>query len=250
MAIHGTCDPRFEPVRQALQACFDTLGEHGAATCVYLDGLPVVDLWGGMANRHISWQWEPDTLVTVYSVTKPFAGAALLHLIGQGRVDLDLPVATSWPEFAQAGKTDIPVRWLLTHQSGLLGIREPQPPEALFDWGPICSLLAAEEPWWAPGTRIGEHAYFLGHLVGEIVRRVSGRSVGEYFRSEIAERWGLDFHIGVPDGELGRVAPLMGVDADWRKALGATPGSLFTQALDNPPGALHSHIVNSTAWRP
>jgi CubicO group peptidase (beta-lactamase class C family) len=202
-----------------------------------------------MANRHIGWQWQPDTLVNVYSVSKPFAATALLHLVGQGRVDLDAPVARYWPEFAQAGKGAIPVRWLLTHQSGLLALREPQPPEALFDWDRICSLLAAEEPWWPPGTQVGEQAYFFGHLVGEVVRRVTGASLGKYFRRKIAIPWGLDFHIGVRDDDLARVAPLNGVDATWRKALGAKPGSLFALALDNPPGALHSRIVNSAAWR-
>src|SRR5262245_60456103 len=129
--IHGTCAEGFEPVRDAFAQCFDSMSELGAASCVYLDGDPVVDLWAGLCDSEGAREWQRDTLVNVYSVTKPFAALCLLLLVDRGIVQLDAPVADYWPEFAQAGKGSIPVRWLLTHQSGLLGLREPQPPAAI-----------------------------------------------------------------------------------------------------------------------
>ena len=154
MEIAGTCAEEFAPVREAFARCFAELGESGAATCVYLDGRPVVDLWAGSADPASGRPWQRDTLVHVYSVTKPFAAVCLLLLVERGLVDLDAPVAAYWPEFAQAGKARIPVRWLLTHQAGLLGIRQPLPREAIFDWEWITALLAAEPPWWPPWSRL------------------------------------------------------------------------------------------------
>lgn len=247
--IQGTCAAGFEPVRAAFERCFDQLGETGAATCVYLDGRPVVDLWGGSAEIVTGRAWAHDTLVHVYSVTKPFAALCLLLLVDRGVLDLDAPVATYWPEFAQAGKGAIPVRWLLTHQAGLVGIRAPQPREAIFDWERITALLAAEAPWWEPGTRHGEHAAFYGHLVGELVRRLSGHRLGRFLREQIAVPWGLDFHVGLTAAEQGRCATMTGIDAAWRSARGAVAGSLSARALDNPPALLHGEVVNSAAWR-
>lgn len=249
MSVQGACDAGFEPVRAAFQRCFDELGETGAAVCVYLDGRPVADLWGGSADAAAGRAWEQDTLVHVYSVTKPFAAVCLLRLVEQRLVDLDAPVAAYWPEFAQAGKAAIPVRWLLTHQAGLLGIRAPLPRAAIFDWERIAALLAAEPPWWEPGTRHGEHAYFFGHLTGEVVRLVDGRGLGRFLREEIAAPWRLDFQIGLTAAEQTRCATVSGIDGAWRSALGVAPGSLYARAMDNPPAALYGEVVNSAAWR-
>lgn len=249
VVIEGTYARGFEVAGEAFARCFTDLGETGAAVYVYVEGEEVVDLWGGAADTAVSAVWRADTLVNVYSVTKPMAAVCLLMLVDRGLVELDTPVARYWPEFGEAGKGTIPVRWLLTHQAGLLGIREPVPAEVIFDWDRTVSLLAAEEPWWEPGARAGEHAYFFGHLVGEVVRRVDGRSLGTFFREEVAGPWGLDFHIGVHPADLGRCASLEGVDADWRESLGATPGSLYAQAMENPPGVLHGDVVNGEAWR-
>lgn len=247
--IAGRCEPGFESIRSAFHRCFAELGETGAAVCVYHDGRPVADLWGGMADPATQRPWTSETLVHVYSVTKPFAALCLLQLVDGGRVDLDAPVAEYWPEFAQAGKSGIPVRWLLTHQSGLLGIRQPLPREAIFDWDRIVACLAAEEPWWPPGRRHGEHALFFGHLVGEVVRRVTRQSLGRYLRDEVAGPWGLDFHVGLDQTAESRCARVVGMDDDWRAGLGMAPGSLSEQALGNPPGLLDADLVNSGAWR-
>lgn len=247
--IAGRCEPGFESIRSAFHRCFAELGETGAAVCVYHDGRPVADLWGGMADPATQRPWTSETLVHVYSVTKPFAALCLLQLVDGGRVDLDAPVAEYWPEFAQAGKSGIPVRWLLTHQSGLLGIRQPLPREAIFDWDRIVACLAAEEPWWPPGRRHGEHALFFGHLVGEVVRRVTRQSLGRYLRDEVAGPWGLDFHVGLEQTAESRCARVVGMDDDWRAGLGMAPGSLSEQALGNPLGLLDADLVNSGAWR-
>ncbi len=249
IVINGSCQPRFEDVRAAFARCFDDLGEVGAASCIYLDGEPVVDLWAGVADPNIGRDWQRDTIVHVYSVTKPFAAICLLHLIDSGAVDIDAPVATYWPEFAQSGKSDIPVRWLLTHQAGLLVLRDPLPGAAIFDWDRIASALAAETPWWPPGTEHGEHAYFFGHLVGEIVSRVDGRSLGTYFRDEIAIPWQLDFHVGLEPSEEARCARVLGIDQTWRDSLVDGPSATYDQALGNPPGLLDGEVINSSAWR-
>ncbi len=249
VSIEGDCEPRFAPIRDAFQDCFAGLGETGAAVCVYHEGRPVADLWGGVADPAMGRPWTRDTLVHVYSVSKPFAALCLLTLVEDGRVDLDAPVAHYWPDFAQAGKSDIPVRWLLTHQAGLLGIRERLPADAILDWDRVTNCLAAEEPWWPPGERHGEHALFFGHLVGEVVRCVTGRTIGQVLRDAVVRIWGVDFHIGLDDDGSGRCATVVGMDDAWRAALGMGAGSLHDRALGNPPGLLDERTINGDAWR-
>ena len=249
VSIEGTCDRRFAPVRDAFHRCFAELDETGAAVCVYHEGQPVADLWGGVADAATGRLWTRDTMVHVYSVTKPFAAACLLKLVDEGRVDLDVPVAHYWPDFAQAGKSAIPVRWLLTHQAGLLGIRDPLPAESILDWDRITTCLATEWPWWPPGERHGEQALFFGPLVGEVVRRVTGRTVGQVLRDALGLTWDVDFHIGLDDDCARRCATVVGMDDAWRTALGVGTGSLYDQALGNPPGLLEARTINSDAWR-
>lgn len=249
LLVDGHCSAGFEAIGDAFRRCFSELGETGAAACVYHDGRPVADLWGGIADPTSGRLWSRDALVNVYSVTKPFAAMCLLRLVDAGRVDLDVPVARYWPDFAQAGKSDIPVRWLLTHQAGLLGIRQPLPAEAILDWDRIVAMLAAEAPWWTPGERHGEHAVFFGHLVGEVVRRVTGQPIGRTLRDEIARPWGVDVHVGL-DAELEhRCATVVGMDDAWRKGLGIGTGSLGDRALGNPPGLVDAETINGRAWR-
>ncbi|MCC7364665.1 MAG: beta-lactamase family protein [Dehalococcoidia bacterium] len=248
-AIHGTVAPAFAAARAAFERCFAELGESGAAVCAYVDGEPVVDLWGGQAGSAASAEWREDTIVHTYSVTKAFAAVALLVLVDRGEVELDAPVARYWPEFAQAGKGTIPVRWLLSHQAGLLGLRAPQSLADSLDWDATCRALAAEAPWWEPGTRHGEHARYFGHLVGEVLRRVTGQSLGAFLRREVCEPWGLDFAIGLTGPEQARAAEVRGMDDAWRASIGVVPGSLKELALQNPPGALDAGVVNSPAWR-
>ena len=247
--IDGHCDADFQPIGDAFHRCFAELGESGAAVCIYHDDRPVADLWGGFADPASGRPWSRDTLVNVYSVTKPFAAICLLRLVDTEQVDLDMPVARYWPDFAQAGKSDIPVRWLLTHQAGLLAIRQAMPADAILDWDRITALLAAEEPWWPPGERHGEQAVFFGHLVGEVVRRVTGQPVGRILRDEIARPWGVDFHIGLDADLEGRCATVVGMDDAWREGLGIGSGSLSDQAIGNPPGLVDANTINGRAWR-
>jgi CubicO group peptidase (beta-lactamase class C family) len=201
--VHGEVADGFEGLRDTFASCFDVLGETGAGYVAVVRGRVVAELWGGDG-------FERDSLVHVYSVTKPMAAFCVLVLADRGVLALDDPVARWWPEFGHAGKERVTVRQALSHQAGLLALRAPQPPEALLDWERICHLLAAESPWWEPGTAHGEHALFYGHICGELVRRCDGRSLGGFWRDEIAAPWSLDFHIGLGADELARAVDLEG----------------------------------------
>lgn len=207
--IHGEVAAGFEPVREAFAANFAQHGDIGAAVCVYRDGRPVVDLWGGIADPDSGRPWERDTLQLVYSATKG-ATAAAAHLLAQrGELDLDAPVAEYWPEFAANGKANVPVRWLLSHQAGLVALDQPVPLADALAWQPIADALAAQRPLWAPGTAHGYHGRTFGWLVGEVIRRVSGRTPGRFFADEIAAPLGLDFFIGLPTDKRDRVSRMV-----------------------------------------
>ena len=247
MDIDGYVAPGFEEVRAEFERNFTERGETGGGVAVIHRGEVVVDLHGGTSDG--SAPWRPDTLVIVYSTTKPFAASALGLLIDRGDVELDAPVARYWPEFAQAGKESVTIRHLLTHQAGLVALRNDLPTEALFDRDAIVRALEAEEPWWEPGTKAGEHAYFYGHLIDEVVRRVDGRSLHDLFAQEVAAPWGLDFHIGLGDEESARAATVFGMEEAWPGGTIGEEGSLLRRALANPPGALEPEVVNSERWR-
>jgi CubicO group peptidase (beta-lactamase class C family) len=206
MAVQGTADRHFVAVRDEFERNFAERGEVGGSVCVTVDGEVVVDLWGGMANPQTQAPWSEDTVAVVWSCTKG-ATALCAHLLAaRGVIDLDAPVARYWPEFAKGGKENITVRMLLNHQAGLPALRDPIPEGGLCDWDSVVEALAAMEPLWEPGTRHGYHALTFGHLVGEVVRRVSGRSLGTFFRTQVAEPLGLDFWIGLPEEHEQRVA--------------------------------------------
>ena len=208
--------PGFERVRDVFGDNFENNGDVGAALCVYRHGRKVVDLWGGLADSGTGRPWARDTLQLVYSATKA-ATATCAHLLAQrGELDLDRPAAHYWPEFAAQGKADIPVRWLLSHRAGLPVTDHPLPLADLLAWDPMAAALAAQRPVWEPGTAHGYHGRTFGWLVGEVIRRVSGRSVGTFFAEEIAAPAGLDFWIGLPAAERGRVSRMV---------------------IDDPPGA-------------
>ncbi len=168
----------------------------------------VVDLWAGHADPGRTRPWQKDTIAIMFSSTKALTALCALRLVEQGKLDLDAPVTTYWPEFGQAGKEQVPVRWLLTHQVGLPAIREILPPEALYDWTAMATALAAEKPWWTPGETFGYHPVTFGWLVGEVVRRISGVSLGTFFRREIAEPLGIDAYIGLRPEEIARCADI------------------------------------------
>ncbi len=209
VAIQGHCDSRFSLVKEAFAANFAAHGEVGAAVAVMVEGRMVVDLWAGYCDAERTRPWQRDTIVNLYSTTKGMTTVCAHRLVDQGLLDIDAPVAKYWPEFAQAGKEDIPVRYLLSHQAGLPAVREILPKGALYDWDTMTSALAAEEPWWEPGAKHGYHAITFGFLVGEVIRRVAGMTVGQYFRREIAGPLGLDFHIGLTPADAGRVADMV-----------------------------------------
>jgi CubicO group peptidase (beta-lactamase class C family) len=253
--IHGTCDSAFAPVRRVFEENFQKRAEIGAAVSLVVDGRVRVDLWAGSADQARTKPWQRDTLVNVYSTTKGMTALCAQRLVDAGKLDIDAPVSRYWPEFAAGGKGAIPVRWLLSHQAGLAAVRETLPDEALYDWDMICSALAAETPWWTPGDGHGYHAVTFGWLVGEVVRRIDGRSLGTYFREEIAAPLGADFFIGLPDAQHGRVAEMGPMAIGEPSSDGSTfaaimladPNGVAARAFMNPPSM--GRGPNVPEWR-
>jgi CubicO group peptidase (beta-lactamase class C family) len=250
--VEGTCSPGFGEVRSAFADNLQSSGELGASLCVYVDGLPVVDLWGGYRDAARTQRWAHDTIACVASTGKGPAAMCLLRLVERGLVGLDEPVATYWPEFERAGKAGVRVRWLLSHRAGLPALRKDMPTESMYEWFPFVQALADEAPWWEPGTRHGYHALTFGFLVGELVRRVTGRRLAQYFREEIAEPLGVDIHFGVPESEDARAAeirvdPVAPGSSTLFTLLSADPASMSARAFFNPPRAPQG--MNTRAWR-
>ena len=207
--VDGFTQDRFAPVREAFAANLASGADVGASFCATLEGETVVDLWGGWADEERTRPWARDTIVNVYSTTKTMTALTALLLADRGELDFDAPVARYWPQFAAAGKQDVKVSHLMSHSAGLSGWKEPLAKDDLYDWEKATALLAAQAPYWEPGTAPGYHALTQGYLVGEVVRRISGKSLGTVFREEIAEPLGADFHIGLPASEDDRVAHLI-----------------------------------------
>jgi CubicO group peptidase (beta-lactamase class C family) len=230
--ISGVCEERFAGVRDALAANLDSGRDVGASVAVFVDGAAVVDIWGGSLDQAGSVPWQRDSITNVWSITKTMTALCALILADRGELEFSAPVARYWPEFAAAGKAGVEVRHLLGHTSGLSGWSEPITVDDLYDWDKVTSLLAAQEPWWEPGTQSGYHALTQGYLVGEVVRRITGVSLGSFFASEVAGPLGGDFHIGLPAEEDGRVAlvipPELPDDIGDRSSIAA-------RTLLNPP---------------
>ncbi len=204
--VQGTCDPRFEAMRGVLSANIDSGADVGASAAVMLDGELVVDLWGGWVDEAHSAPWQSDTITNVWSSTKTQMALCALMLVDRGLLDVDAPVATYWPEFAANGKEGVLVRHLMSHTSGVSGWNQPITVDDIYDWEASTAKLAGQAPWWEPGTASGYHALNQGHLVGEVIRRITGKKLGEFFRDEVAAPLGVDFHIGLPTSEFGRVS--------------------------------------------
>jgi CubicO group peptidase (beta-lactamase class C family) len=259
--IGGAVEPGFEAVAQAFAANFAEHGEVGAGCAVYVGGRKVVDLWGGIADRDAGTPYTEDTLQLVFSTTKGATAACANLLAQRGDLDVDAPVSDYWPEFKAAGKGEIPVRWLLCHKAGLPVVDADLTLEQVLAWDPMVDALAAQAPVWEPGTAHGYHALTYGWLVGEVVRRVSGKSIGTFFAEEIAAPLDLELWIGLPDEQQHRVAPLvtwstpkdpamvelmnqfMGPDTMLGRALGG-PGGIFTseQGVFNRPDVRAAEI--------
>jgi CubicO group peptidase (beta-lactamase class C family) len=205
----------------------------------------VVDLWGGYADVGRQRLWDAGSLVQPYSVSKPFAAVCALRLVQAGRLDLDGPVQRYWPGFCAPAT----VRQVLSHQAGVVMLDQQVPTEAFYDWDWMCALLAAQQPAWPPGTAHGESALFYGHLVGELVRRVDGRSIGRFLAEEICGPAGLDFAFGLSPPQQARAVDLTGLDDAFRAGNAAGRPALYQLATANPPGAQDGAVVNGAAWR-
>ena len=209
--ISGICTSRFGAVKDAFAANFTTHGDVGASVAVVMHDELVIDLWGGFQDAQHTSPWQSDTIINVFSTTKTMSCLALLVLASRGLLDVDAPVANYWPEFAQNGKSQVLVRHLLSHTAGLPAWDQTITGIDLYDWHKVTSLLAAQAPWWEPGWKSGYHGITQGNLVGEVVRRIDGRTVGRFFADEIAGPLGADFHIGLGSEHDARVAPVIPV---------------------------------------
>jgi len=231
--IQGIWDPQYEGVATALAASLDAGTDTGASVAVMIGGDPVVDIWGGTVDEAGTAPWVEDTLVNVWSMTKTMTFLCALMLADRGELDFYAPVSRYWPEFSAGGKEAVEVRHLMAHTAGLPGWDEPMKPEDLADWERCTSLLAAQEPWWEPGTASGYHLVTQGYLVGEVIRRITGVSVGKWFASEVADPLGADFFIGLPESEESRVSmviPPPPMDLETLK-----PTEILIRAATNPP---------------
>lgn len=245
--IHGTCDERYGPVRDAFEANFANGLEAGASVAVSVDGELVVDLWGGVADPATGAPWVEDTIVCVWSSTKTMAALCVLTLADHGRLDLHAPVATYWPEFAANGKERVEVRHLLSHTAGLPGWDRPMTLADLYDIRGATDALGAQAPWWEPGTAAGYHAITQGYLLGEVVRRVTGTTLGTYFRETFAEPLGADFHIGTGPELDHRLAVIVPPSGPLGTAALTDDGSLSARALRNP--VVEATVASDPAYR-
>ncbi|MDD4868489.1 MAG: serine hydrolase, partial [Mycobacterium sp.] len=206
VAIHGSCASKFVRVRDAFERNFEQRNEVGAAVAVWVDGDLVVNLWGGWADAAGARPWRENTLTTVLSGTKALSATCVHQLADRGQLDLQAPVARYWPEFGQAGKESITLSMVMSHRSGVIGPRTRMSWEKVADWDYVCGQLSIAEPWWQPGTAQGYHMTTFGFILGEVFRRVTGRTIGQYLRTEIAQPIGADVHIGLPPAEQVRCA--------------------------------------------
>jgi CubicO group peptidase (beta-lactamase class C family) len=255
VATSGHCDARFAGVRDQFACNFAERGELGAGVFVLIDGATVVDLAGGWADSVRREPWRHDTLVNFYSVGKPFLALTALQLVDRGQVRLDDPIATVWPAFGAAGKEGATLRQALCHRAGVPAIRAPLSNEDLWRWDAMTAALAATEPWWEPGTRHAYHTNTYGHLVGEIVRRVSGDSSAAALAA-IARPLGADVYVGVPPAARSRCAEVVfhgpvPSPTSGPEGLNGLTGDALMEMLSyvNPPGYSSIGVVNSAAWR-
>lgn len=258
MEIHGHCDPAFARVKDCFAENFQKRHEVGASVAVSVDGMMVADLWAGLASRVTQSPWSRRTIVNVYSASKGIAALCAHRLVDQGKLDLDAPIARYWPEFAQAGKSELPVHLILSHRAGLPAIMQPLSDDALYDWYAMTSAIAAQAPWWPPGTKHGYHALTFGYIVGELIRRITGMSLGTYLRDELATPLEIDCSLGFDAAEDYRVADIISpppMPPEQQNNLAAIlndPESAAAKAISNPSMILKiwsARIANSRRWR-
>jgi len=237
-ALGGTCSARFDPLRELFVAKLESGEDLGASLALNIDGEMVVDLWGGWADEARTKPWTENTITNVYSTTKCMTSLAALVLVDRRELDLDANVAKYWPEFAANGKAAIKVRHLMSHTSGVSGWEQPITLEDLYDCEKSAALLAAQAPWWEPGTAAGYHALSYGHLIGEVIRRITGQRLGEFVAAHIAGPLGADFHIGLPPSEFHRIAnlvpPQAAAPAASAEPMQMDPNSVAFKTTTNP----------------
>ena len=244
--VHGSCDDRFSGVREALGRNLDA-EELGASIAVDLDGETVVDLWGGFRDAERTTPWTRDTIVNVWSTTKTVLSLAALMLVDRGELDVYAPVGNYWPEFSAKGKKNVEVRHLMSHTSGVSGWEQPFSIRDMYDWATATERLAQQRPWWEPGTASGYHANNQGHLVGEVIRRITNTTFKQFVADEIARPLGADFQVGARESDWGRIAPVVPPprpDADPREL---DPASVMVKTYTGPVAS--AKAANSPEWR-
>jgi len=242
----GFAQDRYAPVRATFEGNLASGADVGASFCATIEGETVVDLWGGYADEANTRPWVKDTIINVYSTTKTMCALTALLVADRGELDFDAPVAKYWPEFAANGKADVKVSHLMSHSSGLSGWKAPMTLADMYDWEKATAMLAAQAPYWEPGTASGYHAATQGYLVGEVVRRITGKSLGTVFREEIAEPLGADFWIGLPASEDGRVADLI-PPPPGGGIMDGEQSELVRNMSSNPP--IDPMDTRTRAWR-
>jgi CubicO group peptidase (beta-lactamase class C family) len=243
----GKCDDRFDGLRAALARNLDSGEELGASMVLDIDGEIVVDLWGGFCDQTRTVPWSEQTITNVWSSTKTVTSLAALMLVDRGQLDVDAPVARYWPEFAAQGKQDVLVRHVMSHASGVSGLEQPAVVEDLYDWPRATSRMAAQAPWWPPGTASGYHALNYGHLVGEVVRRISGKTLKQFVAEEIAGPLGADFQIGAAEGDWDRIADVVPPPPLPFDLAALDPDSPVVKTLTGP--AVSAEVANTPGWR-
>ena len=243
----GKCDDRFDAVRAALARNLDSGEELGASLVLDIDGEIVVDLWGGFRDEARTVPWSEQTITNVWSSTKTVTSLAALMLVDRGALDVDAPVARYWPEFAAQGKQEVLVRHVMSHASGVSGLEQPAVVEDLYDWPRATSRMAAQAPWWPPGTASGYHALNYGHLVGEVVRRISGKTLKQFVAEEIAGPLGADFQIGAAESDWDRIADVVPPPPLPFDLAALDPDSPVVKTLTGPPVA--AEVANTPGWR-
>lgn len=250
--IHGTCDAAFHAVRDAFQNNFIEHGEIGAAVYITVNGVTVADLWGGFSNPQKTTMWQEDQLVNAFSIGKGVTAVVAAQCVARGLITYDTRVASLWPEFAVHGKEDLTLRDLLGHRAGLPAVRNRLPPNAMYDWKRMTEALADEKPWWTPGQQHGYHVNTYGFLVGEMLRRATGRSVGQLISEYIAKPLHAEIYLGTPAHLHSRIA-----DYEWpndpfpeHEPAGLDEEQLLQfNTYYNPSGLSGAGVVNSAPWR-
>ena len=248
MEIHGFCDDRFSNVRDTFEKNFTERGDVGASFAATVNGEYVIDIWAGHADAAKTRPWEEDTIVNVYSTTKTMTFITALVLADRGELSFDDPVIRYWPEYGQNDKAKTEIRHFMSHSAGVPGFSPAVSAEQLYDWDYCIDNLASQSLWWEPGTQSGYHAITQGYLIGEVVRRITDRTIGTFFKEEIAGPLGADFHIGVDPAEFPRIAEM----------IPATGGGDIVPPTMNPESIaarvfasakLGDNAVNSSGWR-